>query len=149
MNPRLRAIIGVVIMSAALTLYFLFVGVRAVALLLSGDLIAVVMGAALLFMPLLGVWALWREIRFGRDATRLADRLEAEGTLPDDEVEVLPSGKPVREDADAAFPRYRAEVEAAPESWAAWMRLGIVYDACGDRKRARAAIREAILLERN
>jgi Flp pilus assembly protein TadD len=55
----------------------------------------------------------------------------------------------VREDADAAFPRYRAEAEADPESWQAWMRLGIVYDACGDRRRARGAIRQAISLERD
>lgn len=68
--------------------------------------------------------------------------------MPDEPVATHPSGRPVREDADAAFPRYHAEVVATPESWQSWMRLGIVYDACGDRKRARAAIREAIARER-
>lgn len=146
MSPRLRAVLGVVVMSALLVLYFVFVGIRAVALLASGSPVAVAMGVALLILPLLGIWALWRELKFGRDSTRLADRLETEGRMPEEPVAALPSGRPVREDADAAFPRYQQEVEADPTSWQAWMRLGIVYDACGDRKRARAAIREAIAL---
>ena len=149
MNARTRAVLGVVTMSALLVLYFVFVGVRAVALLASGGIVPVTMGVAMLILPLIGTWALWREIRFGRESTRLADRLEAEGRMPEEPVSTLPSGRPVREDADAAFPRYREETEANPTSWSSWMRLGIVYDACGDRKRARAAIRQAIHLERN
>lgn len=149
MSARVRAIIGVAIMSALLVLYFVFAGIRAVGLLRSGDLIPVVMGVAMLVLPLLGAWALLRELMFGRQATRLADRLEAEGLMPDEPVSTLPSGRPDRADADAAFPRYRAETEAAPERWQSWMRLGIVYDACGDRKRARAAIREAIRREKH
>lgn len=147
MNARTRAILGVVTMSALLVLYFVFVGVRAVALISSGGVVPVLMGIAMLILPIIGVWALWREIRFGRESTRLADRLDAEGLMPEEPVATLPSGRPVREDADAAFPRYRAETEADPDSWSSWMRLGIVYDACGDRKRARGAIRQAIRLE--
>lgn len=149
MNPRTRSQIGVLIMSAMLVLYFAFAGLRGIALLTSGTPVAVAMGVAMLVLPLIGAWALLRELRFGRDATRLADRLDELGQLPDDEVETLPSGRPTRDAADAVFPKYRAEVEAAPESWAAWMRLGMVYDAAGDRKRARGAVRKAIGLERN
>lgn len=149
MNARVRAILGVVTMSALLALYFVFVGIRAFALLGSDSAIAIVMGAAMLVLPLIGVWALVRELQFGLRSTRLADRLETEGLMPNEPVETLPSGRPDRAQADAAFPRYRAETEADPESWQAWMRLGIVYDACGDRKRARRAIREAISLSRN
>nr|WP_241156257.1 hypothetical protein [Leucobacter chromiireducens] len=149
MNARTRAIIGVAIMSVLLVLYFVFAGVRAIGLLASGTLIPILMGVAMLVLPLLGVWALARELLFGRQATRLADRLEAAGLMPEEPVATRPSGRPERADADAAFPRYRAEVEANPESWESWMRLGIVYDACGDRKRARGAIREAISLEKN
>lgn len=147
MSSRARAVAGVAVMSALLVLYFVFVGIRAVALIGSGTPVAAVMGIALLILPLIGVWALWRELKFGRDSTRLADRLEAEGLMPDDQVATHPLGRPVREDADALFPRYRDEVEAAPDSWQSWMRLGIVYDACGDRSRARAAVREAIARE--
>ncbi|PRI11328.1 hypothetical protein B4915_07470 [Leucobacter massiliensis] len=135
-------------MSALLALYFVFAGVLAFTLLASGEALAVVMGAALLVLPLIGVWALVRELRFGVQSTRLADRLEAEGRMPDEPVATHPSGRAMREDAEAAFPRYRAEAEAEPEAWQSWLRLGIVYDACGDRRRARAAIREAIARER-
>ncbi|HBU42427.1 MAG TPA: hypothetical protein DEB57_06045, partial [Microbacterium sp.] len=75
-------------------------------------------------------------------------RLEAEGELPDDLVAVRPSGRVVRADGDALFPRFKADVESAPDDWRAWYRLGIVYDAAGDRRRARAAARTAIRLER-
>ncbi|MFT4232417.1 MAG: hypothetical protein QM606_06545, partial [Leucobacter sp.] len=141
MSARSRAIAGVIAMSALLVLYFVFAGIRAWGLLVSGEPLPIAMGVAMLILPLLGAWALVRELQFGRSATRLADRLSAEGRLPEEPVATRPSGRPVREDADAAFPRYRAETEADPGSWRAWMRLGIVYDACGDRKRARAAIR--------
>lgn len=149
MNARAGSVLGVAVMSALLVLYFVFAGVRAFALLVSGEPLPILMGAAMLVLPLLGVWALVRELQFGRTATRLSDRLAAEGVLPEEPVATHPSGRPVREDADAAFPRYRDEVERDPESWRAWMRLGIVYDACGDRKRARAAIRQAIARERD
>jgi Flp pilus assembly protein TadD len=50
----------------------------------------------------------------------------------------------LRDAADEEFPRYKAEVEAAPDSWRAWFRLGLAYDASGDRRRARSALRESI-----
>ena len=52
----------------------------------------------------------------------------------------------LREDADAVFPRYRDEVTASPDDWRAWYRLGLAYDASGDRRRAREAVRRAITL---
>lgn len=146
-TPRLRAILGVAIMSVLLVLYFVLVGIRAIALLGSGTAIAIAMGAALLFFPLLGAWALTRELLFGLRATRLTDSLAHDGLLPDDLGEPA-DGTVSRESACAAFPRYRAETEADPENWRTWMRLGLVYDASGDRQKARAAIREAIARER-
>ena len=148
MSTRIRAIIGVAMMSALLVLYFVFAGVRAVALLTSGTPIAVAMGIALLLLPLIGVWALGREIWFGFRATALVDALDTEDLLPGDLGEAGPRGRPNREVADAAFARYRDAAEAAPENWRSWARLGIVYDACGDRARARRAMRTAILLYR-
>jgi Flp pilus assembly protein TadD len=74
--------------------------------------------------------------------------LQETGDLP---VETLPrrtSGRPERAAADAEFPRYKAEVEADPGSWKAWFRLGLSYDASGDRTRARRSLRRAITLER-
>lgn len=144
MSSRARAITGVVIMSVLLALYFVFAGVRAFALLGSGTPIAVAMGVALLVLPLIGIWALVRELRFGWDSTAMIDELDRLDLLPDDLGEASAMGRPDRETSDSVFPRYQQEVELEPESWVAWMRLGVVYDAAGDRKRARSAIREAI-----
>lgn len=149
MSARTRALIGVVFMALLLVLYFFFAGVRAVALLASGTPVAVLMGIALLVLPVIGAWALGRELMFGWRSTQLVDLLDERGLLPDDLGEVGPTGKPERAVADLAFPRYRAEAEAQPEAWTSWMRLGLVYDACGDRKRAREVIRRAIRLNRD
>lgn len=152
-GARLRAILGVAVMGGVLVIYFVLVGIRAVALLGSEAPIAVAMGVALLVLPLLGCWALGRELLFGYKSTQLADRLDEEGRLPEELVaidagsEVSGSrGRSLRDQAGAVFPSYKAAAEAEPESWRAWMRLGIVYDAAGDRKRGRAAIRQAIAL---
>ncbi|MGO1839819.1 MAG: hypothetical protein ACTH2J_04320 [Candidatus Microbacterium stercoravium] len=144
--------IGVVVMAAAFALYIWLLGGRAVSFIRvgidDGEPVALIMGIALIVFPFLGVWALCRELWFGWRAEQLAKRLDAEGLLPDEEVELRPSGRVVQRDADALFPAYRAAVEHAPESWRSWFRLGVVYDAAGDRKRARQATRQAIRLER-
>lgn len=144
----MTARIGVAVMAVLLALYVVLVGQRAWILLTSGGPIGIVMGIALIVLPLIGVWAIWREIRFGLRAAALATRLETEGGLPADELNVRESGRPDREQVDALFPAYRADVEAHPDDWRAWFRLGLAYDGAGDRRRARQAIRTAISLER-
>jgi len=143
----MSARIGVAVMAVLLLLYIVLVGQRAWLLLTSGDLVGMLIGSALVVLPVLAVWGLGRELWFGVRAERLGRRLEADGALPEETVTVRPSGRVVREDADAVFPAYRAEVEARPEDWRAWYRLALVYDAAGDRRRARAAVRTAIRLE--
>lgn len=139
--------VGVALMAAALALYIVLVAQRAYLLLTSGEPVAIAMGAALVLLPVLGAWGLWRELRFGMRAQALARRLEAEGGLPAEEIDVRESGRPERAQADALFPAYRADVEAHPDDWRAWFRLGLVYDGAGDRRRARHAVRTAIALE--
>jgi len=138
--------IAALIMALLLLLYIVIAGQRAVLLFEAGSVAGIVAGCALIVFPLIGVWALWRELAFGFRTERLVKRLDAEGGLPV-ETEVTASGRAVRSAADAEFPRYQAEAEAEPESWRAWFRLGLAYDACGDRRRARWALREAIRLE--
>lgn len=140
--------IGVIAISIALALYIVLAGQRAVLFLLSGEPVGILIGAALIVLPLIAAWALYRELRFGVEAARLGRALEAEDALPDEELAARPSGRVLREEADAVFPRYREAVEAAPEDWRAWYRLGLAYDGSGDRRRARAAVRTAIRLER-
>ena len=143
----MSARIGVAVMAALLALYIVLVAQRAWLLLVSGNPVGIAMGVALVVLPVIAVWALGRELWFGVRADRLGRRLGAEGGLPEEEVGLRPSGRVLRDDADAAFPAYRAAVEAAPDDWRAWYRLGMAYDAAGDRRRARAAVRTAIKLE--
>jgi cytochrome c-type biogenesis protein CcmH/NrfG len=139
--------IGVAVMAALLVLYIVLVAQRGWLLLLSGDPIGIAMGIALFVLPVLAGWALVREVMFGRAAERLGARLEEDGALPSEAVSVRPSGRVLRDEGEALFPAYRDAVQAAPEDWRAWYRLGLAYDAAGDRRRARSAIRQAIRLE--
>lgn len=143
----MSARIGVAVMAVLLALYIALVAQRAWLLLVSGDPIGVLMGVVLVVLPVIGVWALGRELWFGVRGERLGRRLEADHALPSEEIEVKPSGRAVRAEADALFPAYRADVEAHPDDWRAWYRLGLAYDASGDRRRAREAVRRAIRLE--
>jgi len=140
--------LGVVVMSALLLLYLVAVAQLSVSLIVSDDLLAKAIGVALLVLPLLGAWAMVAELAFGVRSQKLSDRLDAEGDLPVDDLPKRPSGRPDRAAADADFPRYREEAEQNPDDWRAWFRLGLAYDASGDRRRARQAVGRAIRLER-
>lgn len=144
----MRVRVAVAIMTVLLLLYVVLAGQRALVLLTSAEPVAIAMGVALLVLPLLALWAIGRELWFGVRAQQLGDRLDAEGGLPDDDLPVRPSGRIEREDGDALFPKYRADVEAHPDDWRARYRLALAYDAAGDRRRARSAVRTAIRLER-
>lgn len=139
--------ISVAIIAAVLVLYIVVIAQWAWLLVRSGTPIGIAMGAALVVIPLIAAWAIARELWFGVRAERVGRRLEAEGGLPDDDVAVHPSGRVVRAEGDAVFPRYRRDVEAHPDDWRAWYRLGLAYDAAGDRRRARSAIRQSLTLE--
>ena len=140
--------IGVAIVAAVLVLYLVLVGQRAWVLLTTGEPVGVAMGALILLLPVVAVWGLWRELSFGFAAQKLGQRLADEDLLPQEEVALRPSGRPVRDEVDALFPAYREAVQRDPDDWRAWYRLGLVYSGAGDRRRARAAIRTAIRTER-
>ena len=144
----MKARIAAIVMAALLALYLAFVVQYAVLLLGTDEIVAKIMGAALIVLPVIGTWALITELLFGVRAERLTKTLLDAGELPVENVPLRPSGRPDREAADAEFPRYQAAVEAEPESWRAWFRLALAYDASGDRRRARWATRRAIKLER-
>jgi len=143
--PALLAAAG---MSLLLLLYVVVAGRGGVALIATGEPIAVGLGAAVLVLPALGLWLLAREWWLGVEVQRMADELAATGGLPVDDLPRRPSGRIDRAAADAAFPAARAAVEAAPEDWGAWYRLAFAYDAARDRRRARAALRTAARLRR-
>ena len=140
--------VAALVMAALLALYIVLVGQRAVALFATGEAVAVGLGVGLVVLPLLGVFALVAEIRFGLATQAIVRELGAADQLPVDDVPRRPSGRYDRAAADEAFPAYREAVEQAPDDYRAWFRLGLAYDACGDRRRARQAIRWAITLRR-
>lgn len=143
----MRTKLAVAIVAAAVLLYVVLIAKRSWLLVTAGNPLAVTMGVALIVLPLVAAWAILRELWFGVRAERVGRRLEAEGGLPEESVAVHASGRVVREDGDAVFPRYRDDVKAHPEDWRAWYRLGLAYDAAGDRRRARGAIRQSLRWE--
>ncbi len=142
MNPRTIAWI----LGAAVGVYLVFVGLRSWALIASGDPVPVLLGVSVLVIPLIGAWVLWRELAFGLRTQRLGRELGAEGGLPRDDLPRMPSGRPEKSAADARFAEYEAQVQERPDDWRCWFRLAVGYDDARDRKRARAAMRQAIAL---
>ncbi|MGO2745017.1 hypothetical protein [Microbacterium sp.] len=137
---------GVIVVALCLILYFVLTGQWAFLYLVSGEPVGIAMGVALIVLPLIGAWALIREIQFGIQADRLGTELDAEGGMPPAETELSARGKLAKSDADPLVQRYTSEAEAAADDWRARYRLGVVQDAAGRRKDARASIREAIRL---
>jgi hypothetical protein len=133
-----------VVLAVVFVAYAALLGWRGVLLLGTGEPVGMVLGLAVLVIPVLGAYLVWREFRFGQATERMAGELASSGGLPVDDLPRRPSGRIDRTAADAAFVRYKEEAEAAPEDWRVWFRLATAYDAAGDRKRARAAMRTAI-----
>lgn len=145
----MRARVAALVMAALLVLYLVFVTNYSLVLINDAQPFAKAIGWALIVMPVLGAGVLAADLVFVVRGEGLVRRLGAEGGLPVDDLPRLPSGRPDPAAADLEFPKYQAEVEAEPESWRAWLRLGLAYDASGDRRRARWATRRAIALERS
>lgn len=143
-----RGLLGALALSALLALFLLAVADRGLALVRTGEPVAVVLGAGVLVLPALGVWVLVREWRMAVAVQRMADELQRQGRLPVDDLPRSPGGRIDRAAADEAFAAARTEAEAAPEDWGACYRLAFAYDAAGDRRRARETLRTAARLHR-
>jgi cytochrome c-type biogenesis protein CcmH/NrfG len=142
----MRAKLTYFLVAAALVVYFALVGIRGVWLIQDGRPVTVVLGIAVLVLPLIGLWFLWQTTAFARNANRLAKELEAEGGLPVDELVRTPSGRIDRDSADVVFAKRQAETEAAPDDWRTWFRLAVAYFDARDTPRARKAMQRAIAL---
>ena len=141
-----RAKIGAIVMSALLLVYVILLTNTAFTLFATGVFVAQVMGLLIITFPLIGVWAIVVELRFGIATEKLVARVEASGNWPDFGIETRPSGRAVRSSADAAFAKWSAAAAENDTDFQAWFNLSLAYDACGDRRRARAAMRKAIAL---
>lgn len=128
----------------ALLFYFALIGYRAFDLFGEGGFTNIVLGIAVLVLPLVGAWVVIAELRFGVATEILADQLAAEDAEPEPELPTTPSGRIQRDAADALFASRKAAVEADSGNWRTWYRLALAYDYSGDRRRAREAMRTAI-----
>jgi hypothetical protein len=132
------------ILAAVVAVYLVFVGMRAWALMATGDPVPVMLGVSVVVIPLIGVWVLWRELSFGLRTQHLGRELGVEGGLPVDDLPRMPSGRIDKDAADVRFAEFEQQVQQSPEDWRSWYRLAIGYDDARDRKRARSAMRRAI-----
>lgn len=145
-----KVVVMVAILVLALLFYFLLLGRIAVALLTSGDIPAVALGAGVLILPVLGLWMVVSTIRSALDHQRLARRIHDEGLELDvSELPRRPSGRIERAAADELFLAVQQEWEADPGNWRVSYRLARAYDYAGDRARARDTMRRAVELERH
>lgn len=134
-------------MTALTVMYVVLLGQRGILLLLEPNTIAKLMGAGILAFPVVALWAIARELIFGLKIERIAKRLEGEGRWPELNLELRPSGRATRDSANAEFERVKQLVQSDESNWYSWFTLGLAYDAAGDRRRARLAMRKAIELE--
>ncbi|MFD5460557.1 hypothetical protein, partial [Streptomyces olivaceus] len=104
----MRAKITYLVTAAVLVFYFVLVGSRGLLLIEAGTLLTVTFGVAVLVLPVIGLWFLWKNTQFVRRANQLAAELDAEGGLPVDELKRTPSGRVDRESADEVFALRRA-----------------------------------------
>ncbi|MFG2608518.1 hypothetical protein ACGFT2_33955 [Streptomyces sp. NPDC048514] len=142
----MRAKITYLVTAAVLVFYFVLVGSRGVMLIQSGTVLTVTFGVAVLILPVIGLWFLWKNTQFVQRANRLAAELDAEGGLPVDELKRTASGRIDRDSADEVFGLRKAETEERPDDWRCWFRLAVAYHDARDTPRARKAMQRAIAL---
>ena len=119
-----------------------------ITLLVLDEPVAKLMGALILVFPIFSIWLTIREFVFGVQIERLATKIEREGKWPQFDFEYRPSGRPTRASADRVFESFAIAAHNNPSSAHAWFSLGLAYDAAGDRRRARQAMRKALVLSR-
>lgn len=133
-------------MSALVVMYLALLGQQGILFLNQPNAISKTMGILILILPLFGAWGIWSELRFGLAVEKLGKQLEAEGAWPRFKFSTLPSGRANKAEALQEFPEFQEQTRQDPENWRRWFALGLAYDACGDRKLARKAMRKAIAL---
>lgn len=143
-----RIQLTIAFMCAALVVYLVLLARAAVLMISSGRAVGIALGAALLILPAIGLWAMIATLRAGLAHQKLA-RLAVEDGVELD-VSALPrrpSGRIERDAADALFDTVRAELDSDPDNWRRWYRLARAHDYAGDRSRAREAMKKAVELQ--
>ena len=143
---RIQLLIG--FMCVALIVYFVMLGRAALVFMTSGRPAAIGLGAAIMILPVIGIWVMVTTLKAGLAHQRLARAAREEGMdLDVSELPRMPSGRIERDAADALFETVREELESDPDNWRRWYRLARAYDYAGDRSRAREAMKKAVQME--
>ncbi|BBZ14401.1 tetratricopeptide repeat protein [Mycobacterium branderi] len=148
MTSVLRLQLLIAFMCVALLVYLVLLGRTAVLLIGSGCAAGITLGAALLILPVIGLWAMVATLRAGFAHQKLARLIADDGMELD--VSALPrrpSGRIDKDAADALFDTVRNELHDDPDNWRRWYRLARAYDYAGDRGRAREAMKKAVELQ--
>lgn len=128
-------------LAAILVGYVLLLGQSAIALLGSGEPLGIALGAVLLFFPALGIYIVWREIRFGTTAERMTNEYrDANGG---ESVDLVMASIP------ATSQEAMARVEVDPDGWQQWFAAGVHYAQEGDKRQARRSMYHAAHLYRS
>jgi len=148
-KSRVNPLLTIAALLVAMLAYYVLIAWRGFYLLMADRWVFKALGVAVLMMPMIGVWVVVAELRFGASCQQLMTSMRAAGESTELPVlPRLPSGRVDRRAADAWFDQQRGAVEQAPQDWRAWVRLAQAYDLAGDRKRAREAMRTAIARSR-
>ena len=141
--------LGALLISGITLIYLFLMTNQAITLIQVDNLVAKMMGFTLFGLPAVGVWSIIRELKFGVQVESLAKRVREEGAWPEFDLELRPSGRPVRASAAKVFAEYAEVAEQNPDDWHSWFNLSLAYDASGDSRRARAAMRTALSLAKS
>ena len=133
---NIRTVAGVALMSALLALYLVFAAYQAALLVASGQPLTLLFGLALFVAPIIGIWSLFRELVFGRQAGRLLTRYKKENGEP--QVPIINRRDRPAVEALLALP--------IPATWQGALIHGLTLDTVGRRREARSVVRVAIRL---
>lgn len=110
-------------MAGAFVVYAVLVAWRGWDFIMTGEPVAIGLGLAVLLLPLLAGWLVWREVSFGFHMQELGERIE------------MVDERSMEERIAAA--------QADPNDWQAWYWAGVSLLEAGDKKQARAALEHA------
>lgn len=148
MTKVLRLQLLIAFMCVALLVYLVLLGRTAMLLIGSGRAAGIMLGAALLILPVIGLWAMVATLRAGFAHQKLARLIADDGMeLDASALPRRPSGRIDKDAADALFDTVRNELHDDPDNWRRWYRLARAYDYAGDRGRAREAMKKAVELQ--
>ena len=141
-NPKA----GAILLSIITLIYLVLMTNQAITLIMVDNAIAKTMGFVLFGLPAVGIWSIVRELKFGLQVEKLAKEVRDENVWPRFDLELRPSGRPIRASAEKNFAEFAELAEKSPDDWHSWFNLSLAYDAAGDSRRARGAMRTAIAL---